>query len=210
MNTQRLLILGAGGHGKVVGDCAAESRRWAKIVFFDDRWPALGVCGPWPVSGRGADLATQARAGDEVIVAIGDNAARLRWTRQLQLAGLSLATVVHPRAIVSSLAQIGPGSLVVAGAVVNAGAQTGLAVIINTGASVDHDCQLSDGVHIAPGCHLAGNTRVGESTLMGIGAVTRQGTSIGRDTVVGAGAVVVGEVPPACVALGVPAKPVTR
>jgi sugar O-acyltransferase (sialic acid O-acetyltransferase NeuD family) len=206
----RLLILGAGGHGKVSADCAAEQGRWSAIEFYDDRWPALDACAHWPVVGKGEDLLRQSAESGEVFVAIGDAKTRLAWIARLRDAGLDLATIIHPRAIVSAGARLGPGGLVVAGAVVNIGAALGEGVIVNTGATVDHDCAIGAGAHICPGAHLAGDVEVGRGAWVGIGAVVRQGVKIEAGATIGAGAVVIHDIPEGATAIGAPAKPMKR
>ena len=197
-----LAILGAGGHGRMVADCAAEAS-WEEIVFFDDT-PREG---PWPVAGGAEDLLGRAGDYDGVIVAIGDNAARLSWHRRLTDAGVVPATIVHPRAFASSRCTIGPGSVLAAGAVVNIGARLGQAVIVNTGATIDHDCVLEDGVHVSPGAHLAGGVVVGAESWIGIGAAVREGVRIGAAARIGAGAAVVATVGDGLTMAGVPARP---
>ena len=196
-----MAILGAGGHGRVVADCA-EAAGWDEIVFFDD----ASVDGPGPVAGRADDLLERARDYDGVVVAIGDNATRLAWHRRLQERGLTPAVVIHPRAVVSSRCAIGPGSVLVAGAVVNIGARLGDAVIVNTGATVDHDCVLGDGVHVSPGANLAGGVVVGAESWIGIGAAVREGVQIGARVRIGAGAAVVTSVSDSATVAGVPAR----
>jgi len=210
MNGERLLILGASGHGKVVGDCAMAAAGWADILFFDDRWPMLGACGPWSVMGTGEAFFAEAGTGGQAFVAIGNVASRLAWLHRLQVAGISVATVIHPRSVISPHAMIGEGGLVVAGAVVNIDARLGLGCIINTAATVDHDCVLGDGVHVCPGAHLAGDVQVGESSWLGIGCAVRQGIRIGAGVTVGAGAVVVADVPDGLTVVGVPARPFNK
>ncbi|MBU0664995.1 MAG: acetyltransferase [Proteobacteria bacterium] len=207
MSGGRLLILGASGHGKVVGDCAMAVAGWDEIRYFDDRWPILSACGPWSVVGTGEAFFAEAGAGDQAFVAIGNVAARLAWLRRLKASGISIATVIHPRSVISPHAVIGEGGLVVAGAVVNIDAHLGLGCIINTAATVDHDCVLGDGVHVCPGAHLAGDVQVGESSWLGIGCAVRQGIRIGAGVTVGAGAVVVEDVPDGLTVVGVPARP---
>lgn len=207
MSGGRLLILGASGHGKVVGDCAMAAAGWAEIRYFDDRWPMLGACGPWPVVGTGEAFFAEAGAGGQAFVAIGNVATRLAWLHRLQAAGISVATVIHSHSVISPHAMIGEGGLVVAGAVVNIDARLGLGCIINTAATVDHDCVLGDGVHVCPGAHLAGDVQVGESSWLGIGCAVRQGIRIGAGVTVGAGAVVVSDVPDGLTVVGVPARP---
>lgn len=205
MSIGRLLILGASGHGKVVGDCAMAAG-WAEICYFDDRWPTLGVCGPWPVVGTGEAFFAEAGAGGQAFVAIGNVATRLAWLHRLKTAGISVATVIHPRSMISPHAMIGEGGLVVAGAVVNIDARLGFGCIINTAATVDHDCVLGDGVHVCPGAHLAGDVQVGGASWLGIGCAVRQGIRIGAGVTVGAGAVVVADVPDGLTVVGVPAR----
>jgi sugar O-acyltransferase (sialic acid O-acetyltransferase NeuD family) len=208
MNSERFLILGASGHGKVVGDCAMAASG-CEICYFDDRWPMLGVCGPWPVVGTGESYFTEAEMGGQAFVAIGNVATRLAWLHRLKAAGISVATVIHPRSVISPHAVIGEGVLVVAG-VVNINARLGLGCIINTAATVDHDCVLDDGVHVSPGAHLAGDVQVGKSSWLGIGCVVRQGIRIGDRVTVGAGAVVVADVPDGLTVVGVPARPLKK
>ena len=206
--SMRLAILGAGGHGSVVADCA-ERLGWSEIVFFDDN-PAAELRGPWALAGTGAELLASVAEFDAFVVGIGINRIRLDRQRALLAAGGMAATLIHPAATVSRHAAIGVGSVVFAGAVVNAGATVGQACILNTSCSVDHDNQLADGVHVSPGAHLGGGVLIGEASWIGLGAAVREGISIGRDVVVGAGAVVVGDVVNGLTAVGNPAREMKR
>lgn len=197
-----LLLVGAGGHGRVVAD-VAELSGWAEICFVDDRWPDLKESGPWSVIAALRNLSDHLTKRD-VFVSIGANGPRLELHRQI---GAPAPTIVHPSAVVSRYASVGAGTVVLANAVVNAGARIGEAVIVNTAATIDHDCIIADGAHISPGAHLAGNVRVGERTWVGIGAAVRDGIAIGSDVIVGAGASVVSEVADGMLVVGVPAKP---
>jgi len=209
--TRTLWVVGAGGHAGVVADAALAAGRWRELAFFDDRWPQLAAVrhGPvlGPVTALRERLAALARAAaPEVIVAVGDNVRRLALSRELAAAGATLATVVHPSAVLSPSADIGPGSLVAAGAVLNPGTRIGLAGIVNTRASVDHDCTVGDGVHLCPGVTLAGNVHVGDLAWVGIGSCVIQGRSIGAGATVGAGAVVIADVEAGATVVGCPAK----
>ncbi len=202
---KRLAILGASGHGKVVADTAGLAG-WDTVVFYDERWPDVTSVGPWPIAGRMADLVEASTSFEGVVVAIGDNAVRLRLIRQLAAHGLALPAVIHPAASVSAHAAVGSGTVVFAGAVVNAFATIGAGCIINTAATVDHDCVLADGVHVSPGAHLGGGVHLGESAWIGIGASVKQGVAIGATAVVGAGAAVIADIPDGAVVGGVPAR----
>jgi len=206
-----LLILGAGGHAKVVAETALASGIASRIAFLDDRctgpdsWPpVLG----WPVIGPlawslQADTPAQC---DMAVVAIGHAATRLHWIQQLQAAGYHLPVLMHPTAWVSPSAQLGPASVVFAQAAVQAEASIGTGAILNTGCSVDHDAQLSYGVHICPGARLGGAVHIGARSWIGIGAAVIQQVRIGSDVIVGAGAAVVRDLPDRVTAVGVPAR----
>lgn len=206
----RLLIVGAGGHGRVVADIAASDGGWTEIAFLDDAVPVSQKSGAWPVAGGFSQLASLAGRFDACIGALGDARLRLEHLAHAKAAGYRIPTLLHPQAAVSGRAQLGEGVVVCAGGIVNIGATIARGVIVNTGATVDHDCRLEEGVHVCPGAHLAGNVTVGARTWFGIGAVAKQGIRIGSDVTVGAGAVCLEDVPDGVTVVGVPARDKSR
>ena len=201
----KVLIIGVGGHGRVVAD-TLEALAAPEIAFLDDCYPEIEEVGSWRVIGNTEGLEKwQSRYGD-IIVAIGDNGTRLRFVRELSAIESRLPVVIHPRAYVSSNAELGAGTVVCAGAVVQPGATLGRGCIINTGATVDHDCVLGDGVHISPGVNLGGGVKIGDCTWIGIGASVREYKRIGSNVLVGVGAAVISDVVDGAVVTGVPAK----
>lgn len=205
-----LLIVGAGGHGKVVADAALSTGRWDEVEFLDDAWPAKKENGPWGIRGKVESFQEWRTRCREAVVAVGNNRLRLQFQHRLADAGFEIASVVHPSAQISRFAQIGAGSVVFANAVVNVGTVIGEAAIINTAATIDHDCRLGMGVHVSPGAHLAGGVSVGAFSWIGIGGVVRQLISIGSDVTVGAGAVVVADIQDGVTVMGVPARPMNK
>ena len=209
-----LLILGAGGHAKVVAETAIARGVASSVAFLDDRCTRLDGCLPvlgWPVIGPLA-LALQADTRshfDAAVVAIGHAATRLHWIKELQAAGFDLPVLMHPTAWVSPSAEFGPASVVFAQAAVQAQTSIGMGAILNTGCSVDHDAQLADGVHICPGARLAGEVKIGARSWIGIGASVIQQLHIGSDVIVGAGAAVIRDLPSSVTAVGVPARVVS-
>ncbi|EGZ44205.1 acetyltransferase [Neisseria wadsworthii] len=204
---KKLVILGAGGHAKVVMDTALLMQKWSEIVFVDDfnngEIEFMGV----PLLGDSSLLGKSIHPDEyNAVVAIGDNIVRGRMFNLVKNLGFTLPCLCHPSAVISKFAEIGEGSVFFAQAVVNADAKIGKGAIINTTASVDHDSVLGDFVHISPGARLAGNTQVGNFSWMGIGSCTREGSTIGNHCIVGAGAVVLGNLPDETTAIGVPAK----
>lgn len=197
-----MVIIGAGGHAKVI-IATAQALGIAVRGIYDDDPAVTGqqVLGT-PVLGTCRDI--DAADGCTAILAIGSNDIRRCLAQQLD--GLAWATLIHPAATVHDSVRLGPGCVVFAGAVIQPDAVLGAHVIVNTGSSVDHDCRIGDFVHIAPGARLAGNVRVGEGSLMGIGSCAAPGIGIGASTIVGAGAAVTDDIPDAVMAAGVPAR----
>ncbi len=208
MTQGTLAIIGAGGHARVLGDCA-EQVGWSAIHLFDgsDRPTPPG---PWRAHGAPEALLDRLSEYGGVIVGLGANAERLEWLDRIAARGGPIVSLLHPRSSVSAHALIGPGSAVLAGACVCVGARIGRGAIINTNASVDHDTSLGDGVHVSPGAALAGGVNVGARTWVGVGSAVREGLTIGSDVVIGAGAVVIRDVEDGTTVVGNPARPMRR
>ena len=201
----RLVIVGAGGHGRVAADAAVLMRQWDEIAFFDDKYPDVKKVSIWPVESSIRDVEARLLSTDSFVVAIGNAALRQRLFVKLSSIAAPI-NIIHPSAVLSPRVNIGLGCVLFAGSVVNIGASLGDGVIINTGATVDHDCQLAAFSHICPGAHVAGDVVIGERTWIGVGAAIKHGVRIGRDVMVGAGAVVISDIPDACTVVGNPAR----
>ena len=210
-----VIIIGAGGHAKVVLEVLLLEGRHAPAGFLEadqERWGErlMGV----PVLGGDELLPEMKERGIFRFLVglggVGDLKPRAALYAAALEAGLKPVRAVHPRAVVSKEARIGPGTAILAGAVVNPGAFLGGNVIVNTGALVEHDCLIEDHAHIATGAILCGGVRVGPGAHVGAGAVVRQGLEIGAGALVGAGAVVVRDVAPGAVAVGNPARPLEK
>lgn len=197
--TTSVYVFGAGGHGKVVLDVLLSENKYVIKGILDDA-PQSDSLFEIPIKKNFNRKKLQAR---NCIVAIGDNAIRKRIVTTLDT---NFIMTIHPNAIVSKFAKIGPGTQIMAAAVVNPAAVIGNHCIINTGAIVEHDCKLEDYVHVAPNACLGGNVTVGEKTLVGIGATIIPNVKIGKNVSIGAGTVVLQDVPDNAVVVGVPAR----
>ncbi|MDD4977068.1 MAG: acetyltransferase [Gallionella sp.] len=186
----KLLIIGAGGHGKAVADAALESGLWQEICFLDDAWPNKAVNGIWNIVGNISQMADWATKCSAAVVALGNNHLRMELQQQLIDSGHSIASIIHPSAQVSRHTQIGAGSVVLANCVISVGVVIGKAAIINTAATIGHDSHLADAVHIAPGSHLGGDVSIGDFSWVGIGSVIRHGIRVGSNVVLTPGEVV--------------------
>ncbi len=203
-----ILILGAGGHAKVVADCALASGEWQKVAFLDDRYPDLKQIGNWPVIGKVSDIELFVNQYSHMALGVGANHEdlRLQWLKRGINAGAKFPVVIHAKSIVSPYANIGDGTVVLAGAIVNVDAKVGKASILNTSCSIDHDCVIGDGSHISPRAALAGGVIVGEKSWIGMGANVIQGVKIGSNVIVGAGSLVLKNIDSGSKVVGVPAR----
>jgi len=199
----RLLILGAGGHGRAVADVAVAC--------------GFAVAGFTEPSGAGVDvvgtdddlpaLAKRLRL-DGAVVGVGSTALARRAAlfERLAAAGLATPILAHPRATVSPSARLGAGSVVFPHVVIGTGVKLGVDVVVYSAAVVEHDCRLDDHAWLSPGAIVAGGVTIEAGAFLGAGAVVVPGVAIGRGAVVAAGAVVVADVPAATTVVGVPAR----
>ncbi|MFT6989224.1 MAG: sugar O-acyltransferase (sialic acid O-acetyltransferase NeuD family) [Paraglaciecola sp.] len=204
--TKRLIIIGAGGHGKVAADCAEAIGDFSEIVFLDGIYPALKKVEHWPVVGKGDDLSTFADPSSVFFVAIGNNQTRASLMTAINKVAGEIVTLIHPSAMISRYVTIGAGTLVCANVVINIASNIGRGCIINTSSSVDHDCKIDDYVHLAPGTKLAGTINIGEYSFVGIGGVIIPSLTIGKHCILGAGSTLLEDLPDCSVAVGTPAK----
>lgn len=201
-----ILIIGAGGHGKVVADTVQEIGRWSKIAFLDDKYPKITSVIKCPVLGTLDQISSFLAQFSDVHVAIGNNQKRVELIRKYLQMGFACPSIVHPRAFVSAHSTLDDGCMVIAQAAVNAGSKIGIGCVVNTGSSVGHDCYLGNGVHVAPGARLGGNVTVGDYCWVGIGSSVVQGKTIGDNVFVAAGAAVHKDIKSNVMVSGVPAK----
>lgn len=213
MNNLPVVVIGAGGHAKVLiealqrggmvvlalTDCDRKktgSKILGAAVGGDDEW-LMAAHPPGSVrlvNGVGSTRQTLSRR---------------RIFDRFSALGYSFVSVIHPSAVIASDVVIGAGAQVMAGVVIQPGVRLGVDSIVNTHASIDHDCDIGPHAHVAPGATLSGNVVVGESSHIGAGATVIQGIVVGRESLVAAGAVVVANVSDRADVAGIPARDVS-
>ncbi|MEK5491321.1 acetyltransferase [Paenibacillus sp. FSL R7-0297] len=201
----RLLIFGAGGHGKVVADTAIATGKWSDVAFLDNNINLLNVQG-FRVLGDFESYKSHLKEYSAVFVAIGNNKLRMYWLERLEEEGCSVATIIHPYSVISSFSSLGKGSVAQAGVIVNANSSIGKGNILNTSSTIDHDCVLGDGIHISPGVNISGSVIIKDYTWLGVGSKVINNISIGRNVIVAAGAVIIKDIPDNVMVAGVPSK----
>lgn len=197
---KRVIIVGTGGHAKVVYDIVKSAGdRVYGFLTTDDISEFLGI----PVLGKNEDFIRYPDC--YFIIAIGNQNVRCRLAQQMD--GVRWYTAIHPTAVISKVGTvIGEGTAVMPNAVINANAKIGKHCIINTNAAVEHDDVIADFSHISVGTKLSGTVHIGERTWVGAGATVIQETKICADCMIGAGAVVVKDISVPDTYIGVPAK----
>ncbi|HZE73110.1 MAG TPA: acetyltransferase [Pyrinomonadaceae bacterium] len=204
---KRIVIIGAGGHGREVSDILRAQTATEIVGFIDDckeihgnEVDGLPVLGDWSWfdSVRPAEFA--------VVCAVGSPQLCRRLIQRAKSLGLGFASAISQLAYVSPLARLGEGITVFPFAVINPGAVVESFSILNLACTVSHDTKIGRYSNVNPGAHLAGNVTLGEGCYVGMGANVIQGRSIGEWSIVGAGAVVTANLPANVTAVGVPAK----
>lgn len=200
---KNLIIIGAGGHGRVIADIARKLSEYQTISFLDDgnAKESMGL----PIVGKTCDAEKYINTAD-IFVAIGNSKIRGDFIERLLKRGANVPTLIHPSAIIGACVEIGTGTAIMAGAVINPCSKLGKGVILNTCSSIDHDCVIGDYCHIAVGVHVAGTVCLGDKVWLGAGATIKNNISICADCIVGAGAVVVKDITESGTYIGVPAK----
>ena len=195
----RLLIYGAGGHGRSLAALIQKMGGYKLMGFIDDgRSIGEEVLG-LPVLGGREKLAELAKEGIRLAVngvgGIGNLKSRLDVYDLLAQSGFHCPTVLHPTAFIEDSAVLGEGCQVMPLSYIGTQVEACFGCIINTGAIVSHDCQLADYVNLSPGATLAGGVIIGEGSLVGMRATVNLNVRIGRRALIGNGATVKADVP---------------
>ncbi|WAM33638.1 acetyltransferase [Caldicellulosiruptor morganii] len=201
----KLLILGAGGHGKVVSEIALLMKKWDDIYFLDDNKVGQEINGI-KVIGTLDKIKELRKEFTHAFVSIGDNMKRVEWFKYLEEMNYEIPVLIHPSSIISNNVKINKGTVIMPGSIINTNTVIGKACIINTNASIDHDCQIGDGVHISPGVTIGGSVNIGDNTWVCIGATIINNINIGKNCIIAAGSTVIRDVPDNVMIAGVPGE----
>ena len=168
MNDSDILMVGAGGHAKVIAELLGD-----KVKAYSDNVEVSWLQAEYLGSD---DTALKKLLPNSFVMGLGGS----RWEeleRRMKIfhrylkSGRKAPFICHPTAIISQSAQIDQGATILAGAIVQPNVCIGQAAIINTGAIVEHDTHIGAGSHIAPGSIVLGGASIGRCAMIGAGAV---------------------------------------
>jgi len=205
----QVIILGDGGHSKVIQEMIQEDGRLNIIAILDDKYEAgyqkHGIIHA-PISYTHHLMADDTK----VVVAIGDNQIRNRLVRELNLPDICYLSVQHHTAVVSKTAKIAPGTVLMAHTTVNAHAKIDSHCIINTASVIEHDTDVGAFTHVSPNATLTGNVSTGEGVHIGSSATVIPGKHLGSWSIIGAGSTVIEHIPAYSKAVGSPTRIIER
>lgn len=211
---EKIILVGAGGHCKVIIDIIKSVGKYDIIGVTDTTYRGEKLVLDIPIIGDDNILKSLYNDGvKNAFVCIGalqNIRLRDKIYNELKDIGFNIPVLIHKNAIVSSYASIGFGTCVMPGAIINPGVSIEENCIINTGVVIEHDCKIQRNTHISPKACIAGGVKVGHDTHVGMGSCIIQALHIGNNVIIGAGAVVINNVPDNVVAVGVPSKIIKR
>lgn len=210
----KIILLGGGGHAKVLIDLIMIDGRYEIIGILDSQPKIRSLVKDIPVLGDDDLLADLYKKGvNKACIGIGsvkDNTRRKRLYERVKQYNFSVPCLIHPSAIMSENAKVSEGVQIMAGVVIQTDCMIGENTIINTGAIVEHDCSIGKHVHICPGVIISGGVSICDNAFVGVGATIIHGIKIGEGVLIGAGSVVVNDVSDGMTVMGVPARMVNE
>ena len=208
MKKEKLIIIGASGHAKVIIDIVEKQSKYELLGLIENNPNLEKKLLGFGILGDESILSETIYNDVHLFIAIGDN-----WIRHLVKERISalhpnikFGTLIHPSAQIAKGVKIGEGVCIMAGAIVNSDSTIDNFSIINTKASMDHDGHLGAFASLAPNATTGGNVTIGNFTSVGISATLKHGIQIGSHGVIGGGALVLKNFEDNQVVYGVPAK----
>jgi len=209
-----IVLVGGGGHCKVVLDVIKENNYYDEICISDLKENIGKEILDIRIEYTDDQLENLFKKGISfAFVSMGKiniNDQRMKLYQKIKNIGFNIPEIISKSSNVSIYSDISEGTFIGKNAIINPGVKIGKNCIINTGAIVEHDCIIGANVHIGPGAVLSGGVTVGENSFIGTGATIIQNTNIIANTLIGAGAVVIKDIARSGVYVGNPAKQIRK
>lgn len=207
---EKLIIIGAGGHAKVVIDIVDKNQYDIIGILDKDEEHLHEMVNGVEIIGSDQDAKNYFEKGVQYafigVGHLGHSDVRTKLFEKLKTIGFSMINIIAPGVYIADSCSLGEGNLIMPNCVINAEANIGHNNIVNTGAIIEHEVFIGNNVHLAPGTIIAGRSRVEDGTFVGAGSVIIQNLEIGKNSIIGAGSTVLSSVGDNSVAVGSPAK----
>lgn len=203
-----LIIIGAGGHGRVSFEIAKSMNKWEKIFISDDN-PNEDLENSDHFIGT-TKILTRYIHSHDFFVAIGSNEVREKITSKIIEEKGHIVNLIHPTCVEIGNNTMGTGNIFMPNSVISSNVSIGNGCIINTNAIIEHDSSIGNFVHLSPNATLSGNVNLGNRSWIGAGATVINNININSDVIVGAGSVVVKNIDYPGIVVGVPAKVLSK
>lgn len=173
-----IVIIGAGGHGKVISDAIVKSGQYNLIGFVDAKLPiGTAVFGEYKIIETQDNISSLVNGSTKFIIGIGNNEVRNKIYTQFSNS-LAWATVIHPSAVIAGDVKIGEGSVLLANTVVNASSTIGQFTIVDSGVIVDHECEVGSFSHLTIGTLVGSNSKLQSNLKTDLGQIIQPFTEI--------------------------------
>lgn len=211
---KKVIIIGSGGHAKVVIDIIQEMGEFNIIGITSESLLKGDLFLGYEVLGND-DVLQNYTNDSQVLVAMGlggyvNNTLRSKVYADVKKIGLSFINVIHPNSFISKTSELGEGVTVFPGVIINSHVQIGNNVIIATGATIDHETIIGNHVLISAGVTIGAYTVIKDQVLLALGSKVISGLKIDENALIAAGAVVVKNVNANSKMFGIPAKKIER
>src|SRR3989344_5946926 len=149
---KKLIIVGAGEHGRVAGNILKNQYRIAG--YLDSNLKLPGVLG---------DIKSYKNYLKDhyFFIAIGNNTTRYKFYSTLKNGGARFVNAIHKTAVVDNNVRLGNNVLIGAMSYVNVGSRVGDNSHINNKCLIEHDNQIGEHCHLTPGVVTGGGVVIG-------------------------------------------------
>ncbi len=203
---EKIIIIGGGGHSKVIQNIIRRDYKEYEIIgYVDQQNKNLNI----PYLGKENAVFNFDNKNFKLVIGIGqidEGIKRKELIKTFLEKGYNFLTIVSKKAIIADSSIIGEGTVVFDNVVVNVDCKIGDFCILNTGCIVEHDCYIGNFVHLSPGVVLSGGVKIGDNCFLGSGSVVKHYTTICDNVIIGAGSVVVKNITEKGTFVGIPAK----
>lgn len=192
MEKKKIIVLGGGGHAKVVAGALLRMPDYEIVGFLDDAAERVSLLGTKKLGGIfpvPTNLETNLLAIG--IGHVGKTAFRNKLIKEYEEAGYTFETIVAPSAVITHGVTLGKGVFISDMVTLQPEVTIEDYAIISNSSCINHECRVGRNTHICPGVMISGNVTIGSDTLLGTGSSVIHGVTIGNDCIVPAGHTVI-------------------